>query len=409
MQVKAASGPAVVREEDLEPVGPVPTLDGLPLPRRVPAGVVCLRLNGGLGTSMGLTGPKALLPVRGERTFLDVLVEQSEAVGQPLALMDSFHTMRATGWALAERGAAVPRFLQHRVPRLDPVTLQPVDLGPASWSPPGHGDLFVALQTRGVLDRWLEQGMRTLFVSNCDNLGARFDPRIPAWMQSRGLPMVMEVTRRTEADRNGGHLVRRGGRWGLRETAQVAEGERSHFEDIGRHRWFNTNNLWFDLVALRRALRSCGGVPPLPVFTNPKTVQGRDIVQLESAMGSALGWLEGATPLAVDRGRFCPVKTTADLLRVRSDATEEGPDGSLRPVGRPPVVQLDPRFYKTVEQLDQRFPHGPPSLRRCRRFEVRGDVTFEAGVVCEGNVVIETEVPLVVRSGARLGARRLAA
>lgn len=403
MRAEASAGPMVVHEAELEAVGTLVSLDALPPPPSCPEDVVCLRLNGGLGTSMGLSGPKALLPVRGERTFLDVLVDQAHATGQSLALMDSFHTMRATGRALAERSVDLPRFVQHRVPRLDPTTLQPVDLGTASWAPPGHGDFFLALQTRGVIDRWIDQGMRTVFVANVDNVGARFDARIPAWMRAQGLPMVMEVTRRTAADRKGGHLVRRSGRYGLRETAQVAPGERHHFKNIQRHQWFNTNNLWFDLVLLRRALRACDGLPPLPVFTNPKTVLGRSIVQLESALGSSLGWLEGATPLAVDRDRFCPVKTTGDLLRVRSDATEVASDGSLRSVGPPPVVQLDPRHYQTVEDLDRHFPHGPPSLRDCTRIELQGPVTFEAGVVCEGEVVIATDTPLVVQAGTRLG------
>ena len=40
--------------------------------------LVVLKLNGGLGTSMGCTGPKSLIRVRNEHTFLDLTVQQIE-------------------------------------------------------------------------------------------------------------------------------------------------------------------------------------------------------------------------------------------------------------------------------------------------------------------------------------------
>lgn len=414
MQAAAAAGPTFLRESALDPVDDVPHLDDLTEIDEVPEGVLCLRLNGGLGTSMGLSGPKALLPVRGQRTFLDLVLDQAEDDGLPLVLMDSYRTEAATTEALARRGEiGVERFAQHRVPRLDAVTGRAVSLGADGWSPPGHGDLFLALQTRGVLERWLAAGYRTLFVANIDNLGARYDVRIASWMRRRGVPMVMEVTERTEVDRKGGHLVRHGGRWGLREKAQVHPDDMASFLDIERHGWFNTNNLWFDLEALHAALLACDGLPPLPVFTNPKRVRSggalHDVVQLESAMGSALAWLPGATPLAVDRSRFSPVKTTSDLLRVRSDATVEVAPGVLQPWGPPPVVELDPLHYRTVEQLDRHFPQGAPSLRGCSRLHVTGPVTFRERVACMGDVTVSADRAVTVPKGTLLRGLAIAA
>jgi len=105
-------------------------------------------------------------------------------------------------------------------------------------------------------------------------------------------------------------------------------------------------------------------------------------------MGAAIGSIPGARAVHVPRSRFAPVKTTDDLLVVRSDAYRLISDGQLRPAfdGPAPIVGLDKHFYKLLPGFEQRFPAGPPSLRRCRRFEVDGDVTFGAGVVAVGDV-----------------------
>ena len=111
------------------------------------------------------------------------------------------------------------------------------------------------------------------------------------------------------------------------------------------------------------------------------------MIQLESAMGAAIGSIPGARAIHVPRSRFAPVKATDDLLVVRSDAYELTSDGHMRPSfeGPGPVVTLDKDFYKLLPDFVQRFPAGPPSLRRCRRFEVEDDVTFGAGVVAVGD------------------------
>ena len=134
-------------------------------------------------------------------------------------------------------------------------------------------------------------------------------------------------------------------------------------------------------------------LPLTPIF-NRKTLDPRDkstpaVVQLETAMGSALSVFPRAAAIRVPRTRFSPVKTTDDLLAVRSDAYELHHDGRVTlhaSRSAPPTVSLDTRHYRFLDDLERRFPGGPPSLRRCSSLEVTGDVTFGAGVVALGRV-----------------------
>jgi UTP--glucose-1-phosphate uridylyltransferase len=209
----------------------------------------------------------------------------------------------------------------------------------------------------------------------------------------------MEVADRTEADRKGGHVARRrGDGLVLREVAQTPEEDLDAFQDIERHRFFNTNTLWFDLRALNDVLERRGGVLGLPMIVNRKTVDPSDpdspaVVQLETAMGAAIDVFDGARALRVPRRRFLPVKTTDDLLVLRSDAYEltDGAEVELaaRRGGRPPLAELDRRFYKLVGDFDARFADGPPSLVECDRLKVSGDVAFGRGVVVRGSVTVE--------------------
>ena len=191
----------------------------------------------------------------------------------------------------------------------------------AEWCPPGHGDLYAALQASGMLAEMLARGYRYAFVANADNLGAVLEPRILGWMVRGEIPFVMEVVQGTAADRKGGHIASHAGRLVLRDTAQAADD--GSFTDFARWRFYNSNNLWIDLVALAELLDAHDGVLPLPLIVNRKTLPAAgEVVQLETAMGSAIGLIEGAHALQVPRTRFAPVKTTDDLLLVRSDAYE---------------------------------------------------------------------------------------
>jgi UTP--glucose-1-phosphate uridylyltransferase len=393
--------------DQLEPVDGVRELGMLSAGSDAPLDkTAIIKLNGGLGTSMGLSGPKSLIEVKPGYTFLDLIARQSLALRRkhgarlPIVLMNSFSTQADTLRALerySELRADVPLdFLQNREPKLRAEDLTPVDW-PANprleWCPPGHGDVYAALIGSGVLDALLDRGYEYAFVSNADNLGAVLEPRILALMAAEQLPFVMEVVEGTEADRKGGHIARKGGRIVLRETAQVPAGDDS-FADFRRWRYFNTNNLWLNLPALA----GLGGAPSMPLIVNrkpvdPATPGSPEVLQLETAMGSAIGSIEGAEVVCVPRTRFAPVKTTNDLLLVRSDAyvlrQQEArlEPASARIAAQPPVVDLDPRFYKRLDDFEARFPAGPPSLAQAARFVVRGDVTFGAAtVVADGDV-----------------------
>ncbi len=366
--------------------------------RRHLANAVSIKLNGGLGTGMGMLGPKSLVPVRGEETFLDLIAAQSVASRVPLVLMNSFATEQASCEALEKYPKVAPAlpsgFLQHRVPKLDQRTLLPVrGCAPElAWCPPGHGDLYTALQTSGVLSKLLAAGRRYAFVSNADNLGATLSLKLLGAFVASGQSLWMEVADRTHSDRKGGHLATRDGRLILREAAQCPPEEVALFQDITRHRYFNTNNIWLDLQALADHMARHGGIA-LPMIRNAKTVDPRDpastpVYQLESAMGAAISVLEDTGAIRVPRSRFSPVKTTADLLVVRSDAyiRDAAHRLSLHPSrgGVPPKVTLDPAFYAHVDQLDARIPVAP-SLIDCHSLELIGDVRFEANVTVRGD------------------------
>ena len=399
--------------EDLEPLADLPRLDELPSPspgqaRDVLDRLVIVKLNGGLGTSMGLEGPKSTLEVKPGANFLDVLARQVLALREqhrarlPLVLMNSAITRDPSLKVLDHDGdlsvPGVPRdFLQGREPKIRASDFEPVQW-PADpeleWCPPGHGDIYPALASSGTLDALLDAGLRYAFVSNSDNLGALADVRIAAWLAAEQVPFALEAVRGTAADRKGGHLACYESQLVLRETAQVPDGDDS-FTDVERWRWYNTNNIWIDLRALKDLQAADPAAPDLPLIVNRKTVDPRDpdstpVIQLESAMGAAIGSIPGARAVHVPRSRFAPVKTTNDLLVVRSDAYELTSDGEMRPSfdGQEPVVTLDEDYYKLLPDFEQRFPNGPPSLRRCRRFEVEGDVTFGADVVAVGDVLV---------------------
>ncbi|UCF35388.1 MAG: UTP--glucose-1-phosphate uridylyltransferase [Acidobacteriota bacterium] len=390
---------------------------------------VLLKLNGGLGTSMGLEKAKSLLVVKEGLTFLDIIARQSIRSGFPLLLMNSFVTQEDSLTQLAaypelERGMPLD-FLQHKVPKIESGTLRPASF-PADpdleWCPPGHGDIYTALTTTGMLTTLLNHGIRYAFVSNSDNLGAVLDERILGFFVSQKIPFMMEVADRTPADRKGGHLAlqqeKGQTRFVLRESAQCPDEDMDAFQDIDRHRFFNTNNLWIDLQALKALLDETGGYLRLSLIRNAKTVNPREasstpVYQLETAMGAAISVFDGAQGLRVPRRRFSPVKTCDDLLRVRSDATVL--DEEFRVIQNPeregslPLVKLDPRYYKLVSDMEARFPEGPPSMIHCQSLVVEGDVTFGAGVVLEGAVEIQNSSggPAKIEPGSVLSGRIL--
>jgi UTP--glucose-1-phosphate uridylyltransferase len=420
---------AMLPSSELEPAGDVPRLEELsPVDAaEALAHVVVIKLNGGLATTMGLQEPKSLVQARDGRSFLEIIVGQTLALRRrlgvrlPLVLMNSDATRAATERALgrfpqiAHEGIA-PAFEQSMIPKLDAERLEPVSwtAAPAlEWCPPGHGDVYGALRRSGMLAALLEQGFRYAMISNSDNLGAQLDPRVVAHLATEQIPFLMEVVEGTEADRKGGHIARRraDGQLVLREIAQTPADDEASFRDFRRWRYYNTNNLWVDLRTLADTLERSGGVLELPLIVNRKTVDPRDadstpVIQLESAMGAAIESFRGAGLLLVPRTRFVPVKTTDDLLVLRSDVYELSDELEIHPVPERsnglPYVELDKRFYKLIDQFEQRFPDGPPSLLEAQRLVVHGDVTFGAGVVVRGAVELELETPTRIEPGAVL-------
>ncbi|MCC2334298.1 UTP--glucose-1-phosphate uridylyltransferase [Cellulomonas wangsupingiae] len=399
----------IVREADVDPLTDVPHLDTLEVDDAAAADALArtavIKLNGGLGTSMGMDRAKSLLPVRGRRTFLDVIADQVLAARKntgarlPLVLMNSFRTRDDSLAALAAHPAlavdGVPLdFLQNREPKLLVDGLTPVDW-PADptleWCPPGHGDLYPALYSSGVLTALLDAGFRYASVSNSDNLGATPDARVAGWFAATGAPFAAEVARRTPADRKGGHLVvrRSDGRIVLRESAQTAPEDADAAADIAAHAYFNTNNLWLDLEALAAELDRTGGVLDLPLIRNEKNVDPTDrtspkVVQIESAMGAAIEVFDGAAVLEVGRERFLPVKTTNDLLVLRSDVYDEDDAHRLVAAVPAPFVDLDPAHYALVGGFDALVPD-VPSLRAATSLKVRGRWTFGPDVRVVGD------------------------
>ena len=424
-----AGASGLIREADVDPLTGIDRAVDAPqdeaAQREAAAVTAVIKLNGGLGTSMGMDKAKSLLPVRPGLSFLDIIVGQVQHVRStldvplPLLFMHSFRTRDDSLSALARHGDltvdGLPLdFLQNREPKLRRDDLTPVEW-PADpsleWCPPGHGDLYTALRTSGVLEQLLAAGYRYATVSNSDNLGAAPDPAMMAWFAQTGAPYAAEVCRRTPADVKGGHLVvrRSDGRLVLRETAQTAPEDADAAADPTRHAYFHTNNLWFDLERLDATLRDRNGVLGLPLIRNDKTVDPTDktspeVVQIESAMGAAVEVFDGATAIEVDRSRFLPVKTTNDLLLLRSDVYGVGHDDyRVRAQVEAPAVDLDRRFYTTIADFDARIPHAP-SLVDARSLTVRGDWSFGRDVVVRGEVVLDDDgTARQIAEGSRLG------
>lgn len=415
-----------VGEDEISPAEGVVDYSSLPaseeLDQELLQKTVVIKLNGGLGTSMGLEKVKSLLEVRPGVAFLDLMSRQilslRKATGSDVRflLMNSKASSDDTQEYLRE---SVPEIgdpanlelLQNWAPKLVRETLDPVD-HPANpeleWCPPGHADVYPTLEGSGWLDRLLDDGVEYAFISNSDNLGAVLDSVLLSYFAQQEAPFLIEVTRRTDSDRKGGHLATRksDGRLILREVAQCPDCDLESFQDIERHKFFNTNNIWVNLRSLKKVMTENDGVLSLPVIRNSKTVDPRDssstpVFQLEQAMGSAIECFEGAVAVNVPRTRFAPVKSTGDLFVLRSDAYLVGDDGTVvldpRRNGVPPVVSLSGE-YKLVDSLEGL---GQPSLIEANELTVSGPVSFDDGVVIKGKVVVENggEERKSVRSG----------
>lgn len=418
----------MIPESSIEPVD-VPSLADLRVDDEAGAAAlrstVVIKLNGGLGTSMGMDRAKSLLCVRKGMSFLDIIARQilhlrhEHDATLPLIFMNSFRTSADTMAALARYEdlpvAGLPlEFLQNKEPKLLAADLKPASYPKdpdLEWCPPGHGDLYTALRGTGLLDDLIAAGYSYVFVSNSDNLGAVPEPRVAGWFAQSGAPFAIEAVRRTASDRKGGHFATRrsDGRIVLRETAQTLPADIKALADLDRHRFCSTNNLWFDLAAMKHALDVRGGILGLPLIRNTKSLDPADkttpeVIQVETAMGAAIEVFEGSALIEVGRDRFVPVKTTNDLLVLRSDVYDIGSDFVLDQVATEiPFVDLDGDYYRLVGEFDKRFPQGAPSMRKAESLVVAGDVTFGKGVQVIGDVRLETKAAQRVAPDTVLG------
>jgi len=373
-------------------------------------------LNGGLGTSMGLTGPKSLLKVKDGRSFLDIILARCENKHIRPVFMNSFSTHESTLKAVSGMGlsSAPLYFLQHKFPKILREGLIPASSPGNSrleWNPPGHGDIYIALHTSGMLQQLLDAGILYAFISNSDNLGATIDESLLGYFSENRFPFMMEVAERTPADLKGGHLARhRSGRLVLREIAQCPENEIDAFQDIRRYRFFNTNSLWINLEFLKAVIEEQGMVR-LPMIVNPKTLDPRDpaspaVYQIETAMGAAVSLFDGAVAVKVPESRFFPIKKCSDLLAARSDCfvltgSQRFIENPRRRLGRIKIT-LDPKYYQNIDMFDARFARGVPSLVGCESLSIKGDVFFEEEVVINGCASIVNQRPkrAVVKKGS---------
>ncbi|KAG7662657.1 UGP1 [[Candida] subhashii] len=361
-----------------------------------------LKLNGGLGTSMGCVGPKSVIEVRDGNTFLDLSVRQIEHLNRnydadvPLLLMNSFNTDADTAKIIKKyqgHRIRVKTFNQSRFPRIYKDSLLPVpesyDDSLEAWYPPGHGDLFEALVQSGELDALLAQGREILFVSNGDNLGATVDTKILQHMIETGAEYIMELTDKTRADVKGGTLINYEGEVRLLEIAQVPKEHVEEFKSIKKFKYFNTNNLWINLRAIKKLVEA--NAIEAEIIPNQKTIKNDiNVLQLETAVGAAIRHFKGAHGVVVPRSRFLPVKTCSDLLLVKSDLfyLEHGAlkldptrDGFSNP-----LIKLGSHFKK-VSGFQSRISHMPKILE-LDHLTITGNVTLGKGVQLKGTVII---------------------
>ncbi|KAK9829520.1 hypothetical protein WJX72_006308 [[Myrmecia] bisecta] len=407
----------LVPEDEIEDIKDLPKLvdlkeSGTVDVKKLLQQTAVLKLNGGLGTSMGLEKAKSLLVVKDGKTFLDLIAEQIKYTRKEhgsnvrFVLMNSFSTSADTKAYLHKRHSDLisepdVELFQNKSPKIDAKTLEPVEYPEdpdMEWCPPGHGDIYPSLLGSGMLDRLIRSGIKYLFVSNSDNLGATLNLDLLAYFAKTDKAFLMEVAERTAADKKGGHLARRkaDGRLMLRESAMCPDADKASFEDISKHKFFNTNNLWVNLTKLKATLDGAGGVLKLPLINNKKTVNPRDssttpVFQLETAMGSAIECFDDAGAVVVPRERFAPVKTCNDLFALRTDVYKVTERSTVvLAVKDAPMVKLDDTHYKLVDKMEA-LTEQPPSLLQAKSLTVKGPVRFKAGVVIKGDVTLTND------------------
>jgi len=372
--------------------------------------VAIIKLNGGLGTSMGLDSPKSQLVVRDSLNFLEITCHQvlkfreKHKVDIPLIFMNSFNTSVLTEKNLKKLNFSNPNlptsFIENKSPKISKTVVNnDFILKPAKysknpsleWAPPGHADIYPSLYESGLLDELILKGYEYLFISNIDNLGASFNFNIFEKYLHLDSDFVMEVATRTENDKKGGHLALKDGKLILREVAQVSLDDEADFQDFNKYKYFNTNSIWVKAKSLKNLMDLYNGMLDLPIIINEKNINPIDlnsekIIQLETAMGSAITLFDNAKTILIPPKRFLPVKNTNNLLYLLSDLVFMNSDFELFPT-KNIIIELNSKFYRNVDDFFRRFKI-IPSLKNCTSFKVTKDVIFDKREVFEGEVLI---------------------
>lgn len=369
-----------------------------------------IKLNGGLGTTMGLSSAKTLIKIKDNYSFLQIIAKQIEYVRNkynihiPLILMDSFNTQKDSQNELKK--IKFPQklplsFLQNKIPRLNKEDLSPITLSDPreEWCPPGHGDIYLALKETNILHDLIQNGYKYAFISNGDNLGATIEPQILEYLIQENIEFAIEMTPKTLADIKGGVLYRKitpnRSYIDLLESAQVPDEYISEFTNIQKFQFFNTNNIWLNLIALEQKLK----VHPLDLslIVNTKVIEGKSIIQIETAMGSAINNFKNVKAIIIPRDRFSPVKKCEDYLVRKSNTYTLNEDFSLtiHPERKSLkldelVVQLDERYYKNISDFHEYFLVYP-DLLKCKSLKIIGPVVFDVPISLVGDVVIVNE------------------
>lgn len=366
-----------------------------------------IKLNGGLGTSMGCVGPKSVIEVRDGMSFLDLSVRQVEYLNRtydvnvPFVLMNSFNTDEDTQNIIKKyegHNIDIMTFNQSRYPRILKDSQLPApkssDSQISDWYPPGHGDVFESLYNSGILDQLIERGVEIIFLSNADNLGAVVDLRILQHMVESDAEYIMELTDKTKADVKGGTIIDYEGSVRLLEIAQVPKEHTNEFKSIKKFKYFNTNNIWLNLKAIKRVVEN--NELEMEIIPNNKSIPADkkgesdvSIVQLETAVGAAIRHFKNAHGVNVPRKRFLPVKTCSDLMLVKSDlySLKHGQlvlDQSR--FGPAPLIKLGTDFKK-VSDFQKRIP-SIPKILELDHLTITGAVNLGRGVMLKGTVII---------------------
>ena len=366
-----------------------------------------IKLNGGLGTSMGCVGPKSVIEVREGMSFLDLSVRQIEYLNRtydvsvPLVLMNSFNTDDDTQSIIKKyegHNIDIITFNQSRYPRILRDSLLPApksyDSPITDWYPPGHGDVFESLYNSGTLDKLLERGVEIVFLSNADNLGAVVDLRILEHMVTTDSEYIMELTDKTKADVKGGTIIDYDGRARLLEIAQVPKEHVNEFKSIKKFKYFNTNNIWMNLRAIKRVVEE--NALEMEIIPNAKSIPADkkgeadiSIIQLETAVGAAIRHFKNGHGVNVPRRRFLPVKTCSDLMLVKSDLyTLKHGQLVMDPnrFGPAPLIKLGSDFKK-VSDFSSHIP-SIPRILELDHLTISGKVNLGRGVTLKGTVII---------------------